>query len=163
MVCTPTICQFCQKRHANKRALYNHLSEYIGTWRLPADGLHDVSQIKQVIRRLYPSAYETNEDRRYRCWTCCKILTSRRRFTEHIIHRRHCGLHHETWPARGRLSLRKWSLPFDEDTVLLREEEFPFLRLPPGTLSLLPFPHYCSLSTLIWVGTGCLTAIIRML
>ena len=159
---TPTICQFCQKRYTNKRALYNHLSEYIGTWRLPADGIHDVLQIKQVIRRLYPSAYETNEDCRYRCWTCCKILTSRRRFTEHIIHRRHCGLHHETWPARGRLSLRKWSLPFDEATVLLSEEEFPFLRLPPGTLSLLPFPHYCLLSTLIWVGTGCLTAIIRM-
>ncbi|RAL09041.1 uncharacterized protein BO97DRAFT_187454 [Aspergillus homomorphus CBS 101889] len=36
---------------------------------------------------------------------------------------------HTAW--RRRLSLRKWSLPFDEDTVLLREESFLFLRLPP--------------------------------
>jgi hypothetical protein len=131
---SPKICQFCQKRYANKRALYNHLSEYIGTWRLPADGHHDALQLKQVIRRLYPSAYEADEDRKYRCWTCCKIITSRRRFTEHVIYRRHCGFDPESWTRK--MNLRKWSLPFDEDTVLLREDPFPFLRLPPGTLSL---------------------------
>ncbi|KAA8646725.1 uncharacterized protein ATNIH1004_005400 [Aspergillus tanneri] len=125
------ICQFCRKRYANKRALYNHLSEYIGAWRLPADGIHDVLQIEQVIRRLYPSAYEADEDRKYRCWTCCKIITSRRRFTEHVIYRRHCGFDPESWTGRGSMNLRKWSLPFDEDTVLLREDPFPFLR-PPG-------------------------------
>ncbi|GKZ24684.1 hypothetical protein AbraIFM66951_003495 [Aspergillus brasiliensis] len=128
---TGNTCQFCQKRYANKRALYNHLSDYTGTWRVPADGLHDVLQIKQAIRRLYPSSYEVDEDRKYRCWTCCKIITSRRRFTEHVIYRQHCGFDPESWAARGRLNLRKWSLPFDEDTVLLREESFPFLRLPP--------------------------------
>ncbi|KAF9884957.1 hypothetical protein FE257_000867 [Aspergillus nanangensis] len=50
----------CSVSHDN---LYNHLCEYTGTWRLPADGLHDVLQIKQAIRRLYPSAYEADEDR----------------------------------------------------------------------------------------------------
>ncbi|KAI9371082.1 hypothetical protein BJX61DRAFT_512750 [Aspergillus egyptiacus] len=129
---TANTCQFCRKRYANKRALYKHLSEYTGTWRLPADGLHDVLQIEQAIRRLYPSAYEADEDRKYRCWTCCKTITSRRRFTEHVIYRQHCGFDPESSAARGsRLNLRKWSLPFDEDTVLLREEPFPFLRLPP--------------------------------
>ncbi|PLB54758.1 hypothetical protein P170DRAFT_505455 [Aspergillus steynii IBT 23096] len=123
------ICPFCHKRYANKTALKNHLSEYTGRWRLPADGHHDVLQIKKVIRRLYPSFYDKDEDRKYRCWTCSKIIPSRRRFTEHVVYRSHCGFDPESW--EGSRSLRKWSLPFDEDTVLLREDPFPFLHLPP--------------------------------
>lgn len=126
-------CPFCPKKYANKRALYNHLSEYTGSWRLPTDGHHDVPQIKQVIRRLYQaSARETDDDRKYKCWTCSKIILSRWRFTEHVVYRQHCGYDPKELAGRGRLSARKWSLPFDENTVLLPEDPFPFLRLPLG-------------------------------
>lgn len=80
---------FIRKQYANKGALYNHLSKYVSTQRLPADGHHDTLQLKQVIRRLYPSAYKADKDRKYRYWTCCKIITSRRQFTEHVIYQRH--------------------------------------------------------------------------
>lgn len=124
------ICPFCPKRYVNKTGLRNHLSNYTGEWRYPADGIHDVLQIEHVFRRLSPSAYEADEHRRYKCWTCSEIIPSRRRFTEHVVYRGHCGFQPE---ALRRLHLRtKWCLPFAETTVLVREEPFPFLCLPLG-------------------------------
>lgn len=131
------ICPFCQKRYVNKTGLRNHLFKYTGEWRFPADGIHDVLQIEHVLRRLSPSAYEADEHRKYKCWTCFEIINSRRRFTEHVVYRGHCGFQPEALDKakKGRLRLRTWCLPFAETTVLIREEPFPFLHLPLGQWS----------------------------
>ncbi|KAK1145749.1 hypothetical protein N8T08_003987 [Aspergillus melleus] len=128
-------CPFCPKKYANKAGLENHLLEYTGNMRLPADGYHEVFEIKQAIRRLYGEKYQPDQDRRYRCWTCCEIITSRRRFTEHVWYREHCGLGPDlksslTVRGKGSTSGRRWVLPFDEDKVLLSDDPFPFLDLP---------------------------------
>ena len=57
------VCPFCQKRYVNKTRLRNHLSENTSESRFPADGIHDVLQIKHVLHRLSPSAHEPDEHR----------------------------------------------------------------------------------------------------
>lgn len=128
------VCEFCQKRYVNKTGLRNHLSDYTGKWRLPADRIHDVLKIEQILRCLSPSAYEADEHRKYKCWTCSAVINSRRRFIEHVVYRAHCGFHPDALDGSqtSRRRLRTWWLPFPEETVLIREETFPFLRLPLG-------------------------------
>ncbi|PWY87338.1 hypothetical protein BO94DRAFT_585886 [Aspergillus sclerotioniger CBS 115572] len=42
-------CPFCHKRQASKALLQSHLQSYVKEWRIPADGIHDVLQIKQLL------------------------------------------------------------------------------------------------------------------
>ena len=120
-------CPFCQKRYVNKKGLNTHLSSYIGEWRIPADGKHDVLQIKHLLRQ---------RQSQYRCWTCSKILDSRARFREHVIYHGHCGLNDRQTSVKvkkpSRRDKHEWLLPFGEELAIVKEETFPFLSLPTG-------------------------------
>lgn len=133
------VCPCCKKRYAHKTGLYNHLVWYVGEWRLPADGVHDVSKCSQTLRRLNPSAIDDDDGNKYRCWTCPNIFKSRRRFQEHVIYRGHCHEvpRAEAPPRKRGKSWRAWVLPFDEEHVLIKDRNFPFLKLPLGEISCL--------------------------
>ncbi|KUL85804.1 hypothetical protein ZTR_07371 [Talaromyces verruculosus] len=135
------VCRFCGKGYAHKTGLRNHLSQYVGKWRLPADGIHDVLEIHEI---LYPDA----DHREYRCPSrdCRKIIVTRQKFTEHVVTKAHWGAFPER-PLRSLLgsnqdvdeesidlsTISEWVLPFDEEAVKVFEPEgtFPFLLLPP--------------------------------
>lgn len=131
------VCAFCKKRYANKTGLRTHLSWFVGEWRLPSDGVHDVLKIAPILRRLCPPSIDEEDDQfQYRCWTCSKVFKSRWRFQEHAIYRRHCQEVprpvDNAPPKKRARGLRAWQLPFDEELVLIKQETFPFLKLPFG-------------------------------
>ena len=131
------VCTFCKKRYANKTGLRTHLAWFVGEWRLPADGVHDVLQIARTLRRLSPSTVDDEDERfHYRCWTCSKVFKSRWRFQEHVIYRRHCQEVPrpvtDAPPKKRARGLRSWQLPFDEEHVLIKQRTFPSLKLPLG-------------------------------
>ncbi|KAI9040201.1 uncharacterized protein KD926_008525 [Aspergillus affinis] len=102
--------------------------------RLPADGYHDVFKIPPVIYRLCGQTYHRDEEYRYRCWTCCQVIKGSRQFTVHVMFHEHCGFKiglKSSWISGKRSKSRKWTLPFDEDTVLRYDGPFVFLDLPP--------------------------------
>lgn len=136
------VCRFCGKGYGNKTGLRNHLSQYVGEWRIPADGIHDVLAIREI---LHP-----DEDRRkYHCPSrdCGRVISTRQKFTEHVVAFSHWGEFSEG-PVRNLMggnqdsdeesidisNVSEWALPFDEEAVRVFEPEgpFPFLRLPPG-------------------------------
>ncbi|KAL4892869.1 hypothetical protein BDV59DRAFT_35279 [Aspergillus ambiguus] len=43
------ICPFCRRSYAKRSKLWAHLQLYNDTWRLPADGSHDVRQIDEIL------------------------------------------------------------------------------------------------------------------
>lgn len=49
MVTKPKFCAFCKHRLDNTRLLKEHLLKYTGTWRYPADGINNVSAIKNLF------------------------------------------------------------------------------------------------------------------
>lgn len=111
------ICPFCVKECASKRDLGEHLLFYIGEHLLPADGLHDVLQIKQLVRLLSPC-------KRYRCPTCYRIIRTRWQGFKHAFYERCCGVGARNWRNY------RFSIPvFYEKTVW---GNFLFLRLPIG-------------------------------
>ncbi|PYI06448.1 hypothetical protein BO78DRAFT_469855 [Aspergillus sclerotiicarbonarius CBS 121057] len=119
-------CRFCHKRFVNNTLLWNHLNRYIDRWRIPADGIHDVLQIEQI---LYFNDQDTKE--KYQCPTCSKVIRSRRRFIDHVIYRGHYG---DPDPGKKQPTTkrrRQWVLPFSEESVIVQPQApFPFLRLP---------------------------------
>lgn len=136
------VCRFCGKGYAHKTGLRNHLSLYVGGWRIPADGIHDVLEIQKIL-------YPDDDHSEYRCPSrdCREIIATRQKFTEHVIKKSHWGGFPER-PLKGPLgsnedideesidlsNISEWVLPFDEEAVKVFEPEgtFPFLRLPPG-------------------------------
>lgn len=137
------VCRFCGKGYGHKTGLRNHLSQYVGDWRIPADGIHDVLAIQKILR---PEDDDSAPE--YRCPSrhCRKIIATRQKFTEHVITESHWGgfpsgplggpLGSSTYPYEdvdlSRIS--EWVLPFHEKEVKIfqREGSFPFLRLPLG-------------------------------
>lgn len=136
------VCRFCRKGYGHKTGLRDHLSQYVGEWRLPADGIHDVLEIQ---KDLYPDADHSE----YRCPSrdCRRIIATRQKFTEHVITKSHWGGFPER-PLKGLFGsnqdtdeesidlsdISEWVLPFDEEAVKVFEPEgtFPFLRLSLG-------------------------------
>lgn len=129
------ICPFCQKQYGNKTALRNHLNDYIGGLRLPADGIHDVLQIKQVLHDLFPSLHKSSDSRRYECRDCSALFDSRQQFQRHVYYRGHCGIYMGSEVYDAFIAN---PVPFfTERAVFIQKdmEPFPFLRLPYGMYS----------------------------
>lgn len=136
------VCRFCGKGYGHKTGLRNHLSQYVGNWRIPADGVHDVLEIQKIL-------YPDDDHSEYRCPSrhCREIIATRQKFTHHVIAYSHWGRFSQV-PQRDVLGSNKdtdeesidlsnvsgWVLPFDEEAVKVFKPEgsFPFLRLPPG-------------------------------
>ncbi|KAJ6091551.1 hypothetical protein N7467_003520 [Penicillium canescens] len=129
---SPPTCPFCQKEFPSKNTLGKHLYEYIGEWRLPADGIHDTLQIKNAIRRLRYSSGDSVGNHYYKCLTCSKVVWLRWRFIQHVVNSGHCGLEQGSLSGRRRYyrNFRTWNLPFAEKSVLVPENPFWFLSLP---------------------------------
>ncbi|RAH86849.1 hypothetical protein BO86DRAFT_394645 [Aspergillus japonicus CBS 114.51] len=132
-------CQYCQKIYWSDRLLREHLRKYVGEWRLPADGIHDFSEITQILRQPRQISYEAADYLIHKCWTCAKVIQSRRRFIEHVAHQRHCGFTYKFKGATYR-PRRAWPFKFSEESMLIREKTFPFLRLPTE-LRLMVYEH----------------------
>ncbi|KAJ9229418.1 hypothetical protein DTO169E5_8874 [Paecilomyces variotii] len=123
-------CPFCPYDSTyDKTSLREHLSQYTATCRIPADGVHDVLQIQEM---LHPGFKHW---RQYRCPACSKVINSRRRFIEHVSKLNHYGRY------GGRTRRRyhddedeehPWPLPFKKKDVAIPKWTgvFDFLRLP---------------------------------
>ncbi|RAK77738.1 uncharacterized protein BO72DRAFT_95072 [Aspergillus fijiensis CBS 313.89] len=122
-------CQYCQEIYWSDRLLREHLQQNVGEWRRPADGIHDFSEITQILRQPRQISYEAADYLIYKCWTCAKVIKSRRRFIEHVAHQRHCGFTYKFKGATYR-PRRPWPFKFSEESVLIRKKTFPFFRLP---------------------------------
>ena len=82
----PQVCPFCHKHYANKKGLRNHLYSYIGIWRFPADGIHDVLKIDRIL-------HAGRKDLAYKCPSCSLILTPKAAFVDHVFYRKHYGIY----------------------------------------------------------------------
>jgi hypothetical protein len=116
------ICPFCVEEYASQSDLCGHLLFYIGEHRLPADGIHDVLQIKQLVRLLSPC-------KRYRCPTCYKVTSTRRQFIKHAFYEWRCGVGVRKWRKY------RFSVPVSYEKTTW--ESFLFLHLPMGECSFL--------------------------
>ncbi|ODM21401.1 hypothetical protein SI65_02244 [Aspergillus cristatus] len=130
-------------KYVNKTGLRNHLGWYTGDWRIPADGIHDVLSIDQILNPPDP-----DRQNQYRCPSCAKIIDSRRNFMEHVWYRRHYGPYGDgsgngdgggegdsgttTTKATGKRKrgyLETWILPFVEELVKVHQRKGPFAFL----------------------------------
>jgi hypothetical protein len=144
MPSSPPTCPLCQEEFISNYALRRHLSLYISEWRLPADGIHDVLRVQNAICSLRPSSYNLDGNHFYKCWTCSKTIWLRWRFIQHVVCSGHCGMEQRDSGRRRRhhQDFRTWRFPFAEESVLVREKPFPFLRLPLGESFLLLSSFY---------------------
>lgn len=94
------LCPFCEHKFSNLRGVREHLKQYTRRWRIPADGIHDVSEIKNlVIMKNYFHSQEEEEEEAggeggdkktsYKCPSCAKVIFQRRKFIEHVVYRQH--------------------------------------------------------------------------
>ncbi|RAK97628.1 uncharacterized protein BO80DRAFT_481970 [Aspergillus ibericus CBS 121593] len=120
-------CRFCHKRYANKAGLRTHYERYIHRWRIPADGVHDVLRIEELLNGNY-----IDSKIKYQCPTCSKVIFPRRRFIQHVRDRRHYGDHNFKKKQPTTKRRPSWVLPFPEESVMVQTKPFPFFRLPYG-------------------------------
>jgi hypothetical protein len=123
---TAQTCPFCHNRYANKQGLRHHLLKYTGSWRVPADGVHDVLKIQglSIMKAYFPG----NNKASYQCPSCSKILRGRPKFIEHVFYLQHYNRKSEKGDWDPKL--------FDPEPYKVWRPRgvFPFLRLPPGKL-----------------------------
>ncbi|KAJ9299756.1 hypothetical protein DTO271G3_2640 [Paecilomyces variotii] len=122
-------CPFCPYSTRFQDSLRAHLSQYTATCRIPADGVHDVLKIQEMLHPGFKYWCQ------YRCPACSKVINSRRRFVEHVLKLDHYGKY------GGRTRRRyyddedeehPWPLPFKKKDVSIPKWTgvFDFLRLP---------------------------------
>lgn len=124
---TGQVCPFCHVKYANKTGLKKHLLSYTETWRVPADGIHDVLKIQhlRILKDYFPA-----DKISYRCPSCAMGISDLRRFKEHVFYRWHYGDgYKENDKSLGRPL-------FDPELhkihVWRPKGPFNFLRLPLG-------------------------------
>lgn len=134
------LCPFCEHKFANLRGVREHLKEYTRRWRIPAEGIHDVSEIKNlVIMKNYFHSQEEeeaaaaggggNKKIAYKCPSCAKVIFQRRKFIEHVVYRQHYididGVKRN--PKSSGFSFDPEPYKISPSTV-----KFSFHALPPG-------------------------------
>ncbi|KAE8147619.1 hypothetical protein BDV25DRAFT_131914 [Aspergillus avenaceus] len=121
------VCPFCGIRYVNKTGLRNHLLRYIGVYRIPADGTHDVLKIEKFLNMDSDSLDIGNTP--YKCPSCSEIIMHQRRFIDHVYYRQH----YSDSEKQGSLATRRRSR-YDPEPHRMWQPTgpFPFLRLPPG-------------------------------
>lgn len=125
-------CPFCEYHASTEKALHEHLGQYAGTHRIPADGVHDVLLIQEMIHPGFKYWCQ------YQCLSCSKIYNSRRRYIEHVRTLWHYGHYKRIrfwgWSDADTDTEDPWPLPFGRKVVSIPKKTgmFPFLRLPHG-------------------------------
>ncbi|GAD93012.1 hypothetical protein AOR_1_648174 [Paecilomyces variotii No. 5] len=123
-------CPFCEYSTSTEDALHAHLGEYTGTYRIHADGVHDVLLIQEMIHPGFKYWCQ------YRCLSCSKIFNSRRRYIDHVSTLSHYGrygsIESSSWSDTGIEFDENWPLPFHRKkvSILKKTGVFPFLSLP---------------------------------
>lgn len=124
------LCPFCEKQYANKSGLRNHLSWYRGEWRFPADGIHDVLKIQEILDP------ESRNQCQYQCPSYSTIIESRQSFLDHVFNRNHYGSYDRRIRStrKARRYSKAWPFRFEEEEVKVTQHKgvFPFLHLPFG-------------------------------
>lgn len=105
------------------------------------DGRHKVLKVQRELR-ITATTDGPDDSRKYRCWSCFKVIISREQFIKHVLSRYHCGVGPGSMPLR-KLTLRIWPFPFAEEKALVGNEPrpFPFLRLP-AELPLMVYEYF---------------------
>lgn len=122
-------CPFCDKKYANKTGLIHHLLNYTGQLRFPADGYHDIWNIKKLP--LLKEYFRDENPERYQCPECQSVVNHQKAF---LFHLDYLG-HGESIKAQPRPSKRRsWKSSYDTDLCKVWEPKgvFPFLHLPRG-------------------------------
>lgn len=88
-------------------------------------GRHKVLKVQRELR-ITATTDGPDDNRKYRCWSCSKVIISRQQFIKHVLSRYHCGVGPGSIPPR-KLTLRIWP--------------FPFLRLP-AELHLMGYEYF---------------------
>ena len=133
------LCPFCEHKFANLRGVREHLKQYTRRWRIPADGIHDVSAIKNlVIMKNYFHYQEEEEEAAggggdkkpsYKCPSCAKVIYQRRKFIEHVVYRQH---YIDIDGVKGDPKSSGFSFDPESYKVSPSRGKFPFQALPPG-------------------------------
>lgn len=127
-------CPFCAHEFTNIRGIIKHLLKYTARWLIPADGVHDVSGIKNLV--MMKDHFDDQEEvgggdkkASYKCPSCAKVIYQRRRFIEHVVYRQH-------YVAIDGLKATPESPGFSIDPEPYKiwppAKIFAFLALPPG-------------------------------
>lgn len=128
-------CPFCSKKYANKKGLQSHLVKYTGEWRYPADGVHDVLEIKKlaIMNPYFRDEKAASQGPHYKCPTCAKIFSGQRSFMDHVFYLQHYGDDEGGAIAK---SLQSSSFDTEPYRVWQPQGSFPFLKLPLGKSTL---------------------------
>lgn len=130
------LCPFCAQEFTNIKALKKHLLKYTARWRIPADRVHDVLEIKNLV--IMKDHFGDDEDtggRRgdrkasYKCPSCAKLIRQRRNFIEHVFYQQHYvaidGL-------KGIPESPGFSIDPEPHRIWPPTDKFDFLALPSG-------------------------------